>query len=65
MLLSIPDMSCEHCKATVERTIIDIDSMADVVVSLQRRQARVKTTAAPEAILGALKAAGYPAKRLD
>ncbi len=65
MLLSIPDMSCDHCKATVERTIIDIDSLADVVVSLSRRQVKVTTTAAPESILVALEAAGYPAKRID
>ncbi len=61
MRLSIPDMSCDHCKAAVERTVIDIDSRADVIVNLSRKTAEVKTTAAPEAITAALKAAGYPA----
>jgi len=61
MKLSIPDMTCGHCKATVERTIIDIDSTADVEVDLERRTARVETTAPAEAILNALKAEGYPA----
>jgi hypothetical protein len=46
----------------VERTIIDLDSKADVIVNLQSKTAEVKTTAAPEAILTALKVEGYPAK---
>lgn len=65
MKLAIPDMSCSHCKATVERTIIDLDSKADVVVNLGTRTAEVKTTAAPIAILTALKIEGYPAEVID
>lgn len=61
MKLAIPDMSCSHCKATVERTIVDLDSNADVIVDLDAKTASVTTTAAPEAILTALKAEGYPA----
>ncbi|MCU9849799.1 heavy-metal-associated domain-containing protein [Defluviimonas sp. WL0024] len=62
MKFLIPDMSCGHCKAVVERTIIDLDSNADVVVNVAAKTAEVKTTSAPEAILTALKAEGYPAK---
>lgn len=61
MNLSIPDMTCTHCKQVVERTIIELDSSADVVVDLDARTVAVKTTSAPEAILTALKAQGYPA----
>lgn len=64
MKFSIPDMSCGHCKAVVERTIIDLDSNADVIVDLGAKTAEVKTTAAAEAILAALKAEGYPAEIL-
>lgn len=64
MKLSIPDMTCGHCKAVVERTIIDLDSNADVVVDIAAHTAEIATTAAPEAILTALKAEGYPAERI-
>ena len=64
MKLSIPDMTCGHCKAVVERTIIDLDSKADVVVDFAAHTAEVATTATPEAILTALKAEGYPAERI-
>ncbi|MCB2110237.1 MAG: heavy-metal-associated domain-containing protein [Defluviimonas sp.] len=62
MKFSIPDMSCSHCQATVERTIIDIDSRADVVVDLTHRTVEVTSTAVAEAILAALAAEGFPAK---
>lgn len=65
MKLSIPDMSCGHCKAVVERTIIELDSGADVIVDLGSRTVEVTTTAAPQALVQALEAQGYPAKILD
>lgn len=61
MKFSIPDMSCGHCKATVEKTIIDLDSAADVKVDLDARTVAVRSTVPAEAIMNALKAEGYPA----
>jgi copper chaperone len=61
MKLSIPDMSCGHCKAVVEKTIIDLDSGADVAVDLASRTAKVTTSLSEGAILNALSAEGYPA----
>lgn len=61
MKLNIPDMSCGHCKATVEKTIVDLDDQADVMVDLGAKTAEVKTRLPAEAVLNALKAEGYPA----
>lgn len=61
MKLNIPDMSCGHCKATVEKTIVDLDDKADVIVDLDKRTAEVSTTLPADAILNALAAEGYPA----
>jgi copper chaperone len=65
MKLSIPDMTCAHCKATVERTIIDLDSAADVAVDLGAKTATVTTTAPGEALVNALASEGYPATILS
>lgn len=61
MKLSIPDMSCGHCKAVVERTIAAQDAGAKVAVDLEAHTAVVESAAAPEAILKALADQGYPA----
>jgi copper chaperone len=61
MKLNVPDMTCGHCKAAVEKAIIDLDSAADVRVDLPGRTVEVTTTAAESAVLNALLAEGYPA----
>lgn len=61
MKLSIPDMSCGHCKATVEKTIASVDPAAQVAVDLASRTVEVRSTASDSALLQALDAEGYPA----
>lgn len=61
---SVPDMSCGHCKAAVERAIAARDANAKVTVDLDAHMVAVESTAAPEAILSALAEEGYPAERL-
>lgn len=64
MRLSIPDMSCGHCKAAVEKAVAAADPAARVQVDLPARTAEIETAAAPEAVLAALAAEGYPAQIL-
>ena len=62
MKLAIPDMSCGHCKAVVERAIHGVDAKAGVEVDLASRTAQVETVAAVEELLAALRGEGYPAE---
>jgi copper chaperone len=59
--LSIPDMSCGHCKATVEAALATVPGTRDVAVDLAARQVSLAGDAAMPAVLAALAAAGYPA----
>jgi copper chaperone len=59
--LTIPDMSCGHCKASVEAAIVKIDPEASVVVDLAGRTARVTSTEPAEALIEALRKVGFPA----
>ncbi|MFC2966509.1 cation transporter [Acidimangrovimonas pyrenivorans] len=59
--LSIPEMSCGHCKAAVEGAITGLDAGAQVAVDLDSRTAEVASSAAPEALVAALAEAGYAA----
>ncbi len=59
MKLSIPDMSCGHCKAVVEKTVAA--QGAQVTVDLSARTADVAGAAKSDALLAALAAEGYPA----
>ena len=62
--LSIPDMTCGHCKAAVEKAVASVDPAAKVEVDLQAHEAEIQTDADLQAILAALKEEGYEAKPL-
>jgi copper chaperone len=59
MQFSVPDMSCGHCKAAVETALARLNP-ASVAVDLPARSVAV-TGAAPEAVVAALAAVGFPA----
>lgn len=59
-LLSVPDMSCGHCKASVEAALAPLPGMAPVEVDLTTRQVKVSGPAAEA--LNALEAIGFPAQ---
>jgi copper chaperone len=60
-LLSIPDMSCDHCKSTVTAALTSVPGVASVTVDLDHRTAAVEGDAPLSGLLTALETAGYPA----
>ncbi len=58
---NIPDMTCGHCKASVEGAILELDSTAKITVDLDTHNVDVDTQTAVGAIVAALKTAGYEA----
>ncbi len=62
--LSIPDMTCGHCKMAVEKTIAAQDAGAKVAVDLDSHTVSVESKAPLAALLQALEAEGYPAALL-
>jgi copper chaperone len=59
--LSVPDMSCGHCKASVEAALAALPDTGAVRVDLASRTVEVEGAAPLPALLAALDAAGYPA----
>jgi copper chaperone len=59
--LSVPDMSCGHCKAVVETALAAVPDAGTVEVDLAARIARVSGPAPAAELLTALDQAGYPA----
>lgn len=59
--LSVPDMSCGHCKASVEGALSALPGAGAIKVDLSRREVSVEGATAPAALVAALAEAGYPA----
>jgi copper chaperone len=62
MKLRVPDMSCGHCVATIERAIRAEDASARVSCDLGARTVEVEGRIGAPAVLAALAAAGYAAQ---
>jgi len=56
----IPNMTCGHCKGTVEKAIRAADPGAVATVDLASKKATVETTLDPAVIGHAIEEAGYP-----
>lgn len=61
-ILSIPDMSCGHCTASVEKALGKLPGVASVSVDLPNRRATIEGPAAPAALIAALDQIGFPAQ---
>lgn len=59
--LSIPDMTCGHCKASVESALKSLADAGDITVDLAAKTATTSGPAAPAALLKALDEVGFPA----
>ena len=59
--LSVPDMSCNHCKATVEAALGSVRDAGSVTVDLSTRKVEVSGPAPAADLIQALDQAGYPA----
>ena len=59
--LHIPDMSCGHCKSTVEKTIHSLDPAARIEFDMAARKVAVESSADAMAVTAALAKVGFPA----
>ena len=60
----IANMTCSHCKASVEKAVTALDDDAELDFDMETREVEIDSTASKSAILSALDAAGYPAAEI-
>ncbi len=56
---SVPDMSCGHCTAAIEKAIKAIDATASVECDLDDHMVSVSSGLSPTALQSAILEAGY------
>lgn len=62
MNFSVPDMSCGHCTASIEKAVKAADPDAGVSCDLPNRQVRVDSTLPTDRVQAAIRDAGYEAE---
>jgi copper chaperone CopZ len=61
ILLSVPDMSCDHCVRAISSEVAVVPGVETVDVQLAAKTVRVTGTASEDAIRAAVVEAGYQA----
>ena len=62
---SVPQMSCGHCKSSIEKAVASVDADAVVEVDLTTREVSVRSASNTEMLIEAMKSAGYDAHFLS
>ena len=59
LVYSVPQISCDHCKHTIEAATAGIDGVSSVVVDVDAKSVRVEGSAADSDVRAAIARAGY------
>ena len=58
-VFNVPDISCDHCKRSIEEALSAVPEVDSVVVTVERREVEVVGAASDDAIIAAIGLAGY------
>lgn len=58
---NVPEMSCGHCKAAVERAVSSIDEIADLEFDMEARTVEIDSDVDDAGLIAAIKVEGYEA----
>jgi copper chaperone len=56
---NVPDISCQHCKQSIEGEVSQLEGVASVEVDVQAKTVTVTGELDEQAIIGAIDEAGY------
>jgi copper chaperone len=62
---SVPDMSCQHCKASILEAVEAVDTKALLTFDLDHHEVMIENAANLALVTKAMAAAGYPATAKD
>ena len=57
--LKIPDMTCDHCKMTINKALNELSGVQSIKIELDRQVAEVEGTMPVDGVMRAIRQAGY------
>ena len=64
MDLKIPEMSCGHCKAAIEKSVLEVDPAATLIFDLPQRHVSIRSSLPLEIMQQAIAQAGYDSEAM-
>ena len=65
MKFSVPEMSCGHCVATIEKAVKSVDPDAEIACDLASKTVEINSGSSASDINVAIKEAGYDSSLLE
>lgn len=65
LVVTVPDMSCENCRRTIDQAIRKVDGVVEVHINLKQRKVEVVGSTQPENVFEAIEDAGYEVGDLE
>ena len=62
--IKIPDMSCDHCKKSIENAFRIVAGVDEVQINLQEKYAQVSGSIEVNQVIDAIRSAGYTAAEI-
>ncbi len=62
--IRVPDMTCDHCKMTIEKALKGVAGVTEVQVLLPEHWVRVSGNSEVNRVIQAIKSAGYTAEEI-
>ena len=59
MILKVPDMSCQHCKMRIEKSLSNLKNIQYLKVDLERKSVEIEGHISIEEVKNAIVASGY------
>ena len=56
---NVPEISCDHCKTTIEGELSEVEGVEGVVVDIEAKRVAVGGDPSREAVVAAISKAGY------
>lgn len=61
---NVPDMSCNHCKMRIEKTMGDSGKVKNLEIDLDSRKVSLESELSAEALIDLFDEAGYDAEKI-
>ena len=62
--IRVPDMTCDHCKMTIEKALQGVKGVSKVQITLSEHRVQVSGKSEVNQIIQAIQSAGYTAEEI-
>jgi copper chaperone len=64
LAIKVSDMTCNHCKMTIEKAVNELPLVRNVMIDLSRHLVKVEGDMAVDQVMQAIKGAGYTVSKI-